>query len=114
MAKKKLNTPEAAELRGIRKEKFKSVVNKAGNIAKGAALGLAAGSAAAGINKSRGKTDNLKTASTALMGMGTAYGATAGAAGANWRTPEERKSERTRIKTLKPIVRAQRKNARGK
>jgi hypothetical protein len=124
MGRPKLNTPESNELSKLKKERRTRV----GNVVKGVVAGGIAGTAAgylagkAGQNVFKGTTTSKRQGRQTSTGMGGYLGAGLGAAvGATkttpnnpLRTPEQAKSDRTRIRTLRPIVRAQRKTARGK
>lgn len=116
MPKGRLNTPEAQQLRGIRKEKAKRVVNivKGGLI--GGAVGTVAGTVAGGIGSGMAKgSEESKARGRKIAGIsGGALGAQAGAGLGSYkntpRTPAQRKSERVQVKNLRKVVRGQRKS----
>jgi hypothetical protein len=124
---KKLDTPESKELKGLRKERTKRI----GNVVKGAVVGGVAGTvlgaglgklSAAAYEKQRSKNPSPRSMSVKEVSkqgrnvgatVGGGFGSQLGGGFGSYknldRTPEQAKSDRTRIKTLRPIVRAQRK-----
>lgn len=125
---KKFSSPESDRLSKLRKERTKRVVGTIGGAVVGGAIGSIAGGLA---GKAGGKSwakrnpdSSMRSSKNADViskskGIGAAAGGylggmAGGIKGSDWstkgyRSPEVKRSERIERKTLKPIVRAQKK-----